>query len=192
MMGDAEGVAAGARRLFHWSGCPPARCGRVASATVAEADEPLPGPSPGAATDIAAADEEGPRGVDKELEALFQEFCSRGSVCKQAMGVWRPPTDVFETADDVVVKMEVADVRKEDLDVTFDEHCLRIRGRREERFAGKKVAVSQMEVEYGLFERNISIPQPVDADRIEATYSEGFLLVRIPKRRPRRGMLRVF
>jgi HSP20 family protein len=126
--------------------------------------------------------------VDRELEALFQEFFrSHGSVSKTAMGVWRPPTDVFETTDHVVVKMEVAGVRKEDLDVTFEEHCLRIRGRREERGTGKKVAVSQMEVEYGVFERNISILHPVDADRIEASYGDGFLLIRIPKLHLRRG-----
>jgi HSP20 family protein len=151
------------------------------------ADEPVHGGGK-AATDTAALEGEGLAGVDKELEALFQEFFrSHGSVCKTATGVWRPPTDVFETADHVVVKMEVAGVRKEDLDVTFEEHCLRIRGRRDERFTGKKVAVSQMEVEYGVFERNISIPHPVDADRIEATYADGFLLIRIAKRRPRRG-----
>jgi len=83
--------------------------------------------------------------------------------------------------------MEVAGVRKEDLKVTLEDECLRIRGRRDERFTGKKVAVSQMEVEYGVFERNISIRQAVDAEGIEATYNDGFLIVRIPKRGRRRG-----
>jgi HSP20 family protein len=179
-MGDAERVVTSARRVVQGRGFAPA-------ATAVEVDEPLPGSSPGTATDIAAPEEEGPRGVDKELEALFQELCSRGSVCKTVIGVWHPPTDVFETADHVVVKMEVAGVRKEDLDVSFDEHCLRIRGRREERFTGRKVAVSQMEIEYGVFERNISIPHSVDADRIEASYGDGFLVVRILKRRPPPG-----
>lgn len=195
-MGDAQGVVVSARRWLRWREAegPPAPQGRRPTGhlgvrvTGPGAHEPVHGPGPGAATDTAAFEGEGLAGVDKELEALFQEFFrSHGSLCKTATGVWRPPTDVFETADHVVVKMEVAGVRKEDLDVTFDEHCLRIRGRREELFAGKKVAVSQMEVEYGVFERNISIPHPVDAHRIEATYADGFLLIRIAKRRPRRG-----
>ena len=127
-------------------------------------------------------------GVDGEVDALFRDFFrSTGSMRQTPRAVWRPPTDVFETAGEVVVKMEVAGVSKEELKVTFEEECLQIRGRRKERFAGKKVAVSQMEVEYGVFERNIAIRQPVDIDSIEATYNDGFLMVRIPKRRRRRG-----
>ena len=125
-------------------------------------------------------------GVAGEMDALFREFFrATGPVTQMPRGVWRPPTDVFETVDAVVVKMEVAGVRKEDLEVTFEDKALRIRGRREERFPEKKAAVNQMEVEYGVFERNIPIRQPVDPEKIEATYTDGFLIVRIPKLRPR-------
>jgi len=126
-------------------------------------------------------------GTDEELDALFRDFFRAPGPMRQAPStVWRPPTDVFETAAEVVVKMEVAGARKEDLEVTFEERCLRIRGRREEGSSDKKVAVSQMEVEYGVFERNIPLRQAVDVEAIEATYNEGFLVVRIPKRRSRR------
>lgn len=127
-------------------------------------------------------------GVDGELDALFRDFFrSTGSMRQTPRAAWRPPTDVFETAAEVVVKMEVAGVSKDDLKVTFEEECLQIRGRRKERFDGKKVAVNQMEVEYGVFERNITIRQAVDIDSIEATYNDGFLIVRIAKRQRRRG-----
>jgi len=125
--------------------------------------------------------------VDGELDALFRDFFrATGPVSQASRAVWRPPTDVFETATEVVVKMEVAGVSKEDLQVTFEENSLKIRGRRDERFDGKKVAVSQMEVEYGVFERNVAVRQAVDSDSIEASYSDGFLIVRIPKRKRRR------
>jgi len=122
--------------------------------------------------------------VDGELDALFRDFFrATGPVSQAPRAIWRPPTDVFETADEVVVKMEVAGVSKEDLKVTFEEESLRIRGRRDERFDGKKVAVSQMEVEYGVFERNIAVRQAVDSGSIEASYNDGFLIIRIPKRK---------
>ena len=143
----------------------------------------------------AAEQEHPPEGADhqlagdtEELDSLFRAFFqSTGAADPLLRGAWRPPTDVFETADEVVVKMEVAGVSKKDLRVTFDNRCLYIRGRREELISRKKVAVSQMEVEYGLFERKIPIRQPVDADHIDATYSDGFLIVRIPKVRRTRG-----
>lgn len=153
-------------------------------------DPPAPGAAVAepAAPDTSATEPRRLAGPEEELNALFRDFFrSTGPVRQSPSAVWRPPTDVFETADEVVVKMDVAGVRKEDLEVTFSDQRLRIRGRREDRFPGKKVAVSQMEVEYGVFERNITIRQPVDVDRIEATYTDGFLVVRLPKRRPHRG-----
>lgn len=154
------------------------------------ANSPGPGAAVAEPTSAEGPTEEAQRlaGAEEELNALFRDFFRpTGPMHQTPSSVWRPPTDVFETAEEVVVKMDVAGVRKEDLEVTFSDQRLRIRGRREERFPDKKVAVSQMEVEYGVFERNITIRHPVDVDRIEATYNDGFLVVRIPKRRRRRG-----
>ncbi len=128
------------------------------------------------------ADEFRMSGADEELHSLFREFFnSAARVGPVLRGVWRPPTDVFETAEEVVVKVEVAGVSKKDLKVTFDKDCLLIRGHREEQFPEKTVAVTQMEVEYGVFERKLVIRQTVDADNIDATYNDGFLIVRLPK-----------
>ena len=155
-----------------------------------EAGRPAPAsPADDVSTDTPAAEGHQMSSADGELDALFRDFFrATGPMSQAPRAVWRPPTDVFETADEVVVKMEVAGVSKEDLKVTFEEGSLRIRGRRDERFDGKKIAVSQMEVEYGVFERNIAIRQAVDSDSIEASYNDGFLMVRIPKRkRPQDG-----
>jgi len=135
----------------------------------------------------ASADPEQLAGVQDEAEGFFQGFFRTPRSMNHApRGGWHPPTDVFETADEVVVKMEIAGVRKKDLEVTFENQCLRVRGRREERFPKKKVAVTQMEVEFGVFERAVQIRQPVEVDGIDASYAEGFLVIRLPKLRARR------
>jgi len=93
--------------------------------------------------------------------------------------VWRPPTDVFETGENFVVRIEVAGMREADFSVTLDKQVLIISGIRPE-FPERK-AFYQMEIHFGEFVSEIEIPSPVDPDRVEAVYQDGFLRVNLPK-----------
>ncbi len=95
---------------------------------------------------------------------------------------WRPPTDVFETDEAVVVRLEVAGMRPEDFRITLQDRVLVIRGVRYEQ-AGVR-AYQQMEIRFGEFEVVVHLSWPVQAEEIEAEYRDGFLLVRLPKVRP--------
>jgi HSP20 family molecular chaperone IbpA len=97
---------------------------------------------------------------------------------------WRPPTDVYETADCFVVKVEIAGMQRADLNIALEARELTISGIRQDSSA--KVAYQQMEVQYGAFESHVSLPAAVDEDSIEATYQEGFLTIRLPKAQARR------
>jgi HSP20 family protein len=93
--------------------------------------------------------------------------------------IWRPPTDVFETSDSIVVKVEVAGMAEDDFVITFSERRLIIAGIRRDPSA--KLGYHQMEIPYGEFRTDVYVSEAVDVDSIEASYESGFLLVTLPK-----------
>ena len=92
---------------------------------------------------------------------------------------WRPPTDVYETDDSIVVKLEVAGMSEDDFEITFADRTLMIRGARHD--PSEKVGYHQMEISYGEFRTDIDVPLQINADGIEASYHNGFLLITMPK-----------
>lgn len=103
---------------------------------------------------------------------------------RQQGRAWRPPTDVFETDLEFVVLVELAGMRGVEISVTLDEQVLRIRGARPESSGAR--AYHQMEINYGDFALEVRLPVPIDRERIDANYSDGFLRVLLPKAQPRR------
>jgi len=96
---------------------------------------------------------------------------------------WRPPTDVYETDVSAVVKVELAGVRKEGVEITFANRVLTVTGRRRDPAA--KLTYQQMEIKYGAFRTDVFLPWPVSEDDIEASYDDGFLVIVLPKTRGR-------
>src|SRR5262249_28418700 len=96
-----------------------------------------------------------------ELEVYFNEVAHGRPVGFVASPKWKPPTDVYETAEDVVVHMDVAGVRPEDFTVEFSEGVLTIGGERQPRGEGKR-HYHAMEVQVGPFERRLRLPVAVD------------------------------
>ena len=98
--------------------------------------------------------------------------------------VWVPPTDVFETEDQIVVQVEVAGVKQSDLTVSLQERRLIVTGTRSDHGPSQR-AYQQMQVRFGDFSTEVELPAPVDESGIEATYVDGFLRIVFPKRRAR-------
>ena len=101
--------------------------------------------------------------------------------------IWRPPTDVYETDDSVVVKVEVAGMAEDDFSITFAERTLIVAGVRRDPAA--KLGYHQMEIPYGEFRTDVYVPVPIDTDGISASYKDGFLLVTLPKTKPHRVVI---
>jgi HSP20 family protein len=97
-------------------------------------------------------------------------------------GVWSPPTDAYETEEDYLVRVEVAGMREADFEVTFEDRILLVRGLRPD--VAERRAYHQMEIRFGKFSTAVIIPGPVDLERSEAAYQDGFLTVRLPKVKP--------
>jgi len=120
--------------------------------------------------------------LSAEMERLFYRLF-HPSLSLKAFGEpsWQPLTDIYETEESFVVKMELAGVTKEDLEVELQGDRLCVRGIRRERTAQKVKAYHQMEINYGRFERVILLRAPVSRDAISAYFEDGFLQVVIPK-----------
>ena len=94
-------------------------------------------------------------------------------------GVWSPPTDMYETENEYVVRVEVAGMRESDFEVLFEGGFLLINGVRPD--VAERRAYHQMEIRFGKFSTAIGIPGPVDLDASTAEYRDGFLTVIMPK-----------
>lgn len=97
--------------------------------------------------------------------------------------VWRPPTDVFETDEKIVIRVEIAGMHDGDVSVSFDHHILSISGNRSE--PSEKKAYHQMEIHFGEFLSEVEILIAIEADKIKADYHDGFLNVSLPKSTPK-------
>lgn len=95
---------------------------------------------------------------------------------------WRPPTDVFDTQDTIVVRVEVAGMVESDFSILLDDRFLYIRGTRID--TAEKRAYHQMEVPFGEFVTEVELPHTVEPKDIEAFYNNGFLKVILPFARP--------
>lgn len=117
-------------------------------------------------------------------DMLLQVFRASG----MAGELWTPRVDVYETADNVVVKLCAPGLVPDQMELTIsaDNRFLTLRGMRVEQDDDKaeRIRYYQLEVYYGRFERIVALPAEVsvDRDKLAATYKDGFLKVVLPKK----------
>ena len=93
--------------------------------------------------------------------------------------VWSPPTDVYETEKEYIVRVEVAGMRESDFEVIYENGNLFISGIRPD--VSERRAYYQMEIRFGKFSTAVTIPGPVDLDQSQAEYHDGFMTVTLSK-----------
>ena len=118
--------------------------------------------------------------IADELEVYFNEVAHGRPIGFVGSLKWKPPTDVYETDDAVVVHMDIAGMHPGDFHVELADGILTISGERLARREGKR-HYHAMEIQIGPFERRLRIPAPVDPDSVHASYEAGFLEVRLQK-----------
>jgi len=106
-----------------------------------------------------------------------------------APSTWMPPVDIFQTGDhELVLKAELPDMTRDDIDITVENFVLTIKGEKKAVSEVKDDQYHHIERRYGTFSRSFSLPQTVDSNRVSAEYKNGVLTVRLPLReeaRPR-------
>ena len=93
---------------------------------------------------------------------------------------WVPNTDVYVTDDGLVIKVELAGMRREDLELTIEGNRLRISGQRSDGCRAPKCKFLVMEINYGHFESVIELPPGYDLTQAKAAYQNGFLRIDVP------------
>ena len=96
---------------------------------------------------------------------------------------WTPAVDIYETENnEIVLKAELPDMKREEIAITFENQVLTIRGERKLDHQVKREAYQRLERSYGAFSRAFTIPSTIDAGAISASYKDGVLTVKLPQR----------
>lgn len=95
-------------------------------------------------------------------------------------GTWNPNTDVYATDKGVVIKVELAGMRNEDLEITVEGNRVRICGTRHDGCRAQKCNFLVMEINYGPFESVLELPPGYDLSQAKAAYLNGFLRIDVP------------
>lgn len=94
---------------------------------------------------------------------------------------WTPPCDIYETETAIVLKMELPEMRKEDLRVTLENNVLTLHGERKLDGTINRENYHRIERKYGEFIRIFALPKFVESTRTNAEFKEGILTVTLPK-----------
>lgn len=108
---------------------------------------------------------------------------------KEVEGVWRPPTDVFETDDSAVVIVEIAGLAEGDFEISLNGRVLIVSGERHD--PAEKLAYQQMEIRYGRFRTEVHVPWALESSGQSAVYEDGFLRITLRKAQSRRVPVKV-
>ena len=129
------------------------------------------------------------RQMEREMQQLSDE-AFRGFFALPSGGsrFWQPSVDIHETEEAVLIKVELAGVKADDIQVSLtpDDRVLNISGTRREGQDARegRVRSHHLEIYVGPFERAVALPSGIrlNRDAIKAAYKDGFLLVTLPKR----------
>lgn len=117
-----------------------------------------------------------------EIDRLFESPLGEWTRKSQSfLGGWLPSVDLYEEKDNVIVRAELPGMKKEEIGLSLHEGVLTISGERklEENQLGSEVHRSERLL--GRFQRSISLPSPVQPDKVSAEYKDGLLTVTLPK-----------
>ena len=117
-----------------------------------------------------------------QIQRLFGDVYLRDDNVSNR-GTWTPPVDIYETdAHDLVVKVELPDMTREDIEVTVEQNTLTLKGEKKLHAGVNEDRYRRVERSYGQFSRSFSLPSTVDAGKVSAEYKNGVLTVTLPFR----------
>ena len=121
-------------------------------------------------------------GQRDEIDRLFDSpFSALSEGLQPFMSGWSPALDLYDDKDNFLVKAELPGMKKEDIEIQLHDGVLTLSGERkqEKKFDGADSHRSERFV--GRFQRTLTLPSQVDADKVKANYQDGILTVTLPK-----------
>ncbi len=120
--------------------------------------------------------------LDSRFEKTIQEmFQSINPMFNLSERTWKPQMDMYETKDEIIILCEIAGVQKEDLELEINSKAVKIHGKRSGLIPKEKTTYRLAEIQYGVFERILFLPVPIDTGKVSAAYTNGFLQVQLAK-----------
>lgn len=121
--------------------------------------------------------------LQDRINRVFTDSYGRSDEGLMTSGSWVPPVDIFQNGShEVVIKAELPDMKREDIDITVDAGTLTIKGEKRLTSEVKEEQFHRIERRYGTFSRTFSLPPTVDASKVAAEYKDGVLTVKLPVR----------
>jgi len=116
-----------------------------------------------------------------ELDRLFESPWTELARTSQLLSGWTPALDVHEDKDNFVVQAELPGMKREEIDVSLHDGVLSISGERKTEKKYEEAEVYRTERFFGKFQRTVTLPTPVAADKVKAQYKDGVLTITLPK-----------
>ena len=113
------------------------------------------------------------------MNRVFTDFLDE--TAEKGVSLLTPAIDVVDTPESIQVKVELPGVKKEDVEITFKDDVLTIKGEKKEEKEEKSENRYYVERSYGTFSRSITLPSSIKSDKVNASFKDGVLEVTLPK-----------
>lgn len=129
--------------------------------------------------------------LERHYRQLLQEALrqSQEAIAQRSVA-WRPLADIHESAESMTVKIELAGMSEEEIEVTLYEDALVVSGERhDDHEHGENLHYHEAQIRYGPFRLVVLVPSPIDREAVKARYENGFLwvdLLKLPQNKPDR------
>jgi HSP20 family protein len=122
--------------------------------------------------------------LQDRINRVFSDAVARGGdEGLMNRGTWIPPVDIYQNGNDkLVLKAELPDMKRENIEITVDNNTLTIKGEKKLSDEVKDEQFHRIERRYGSFSRSFSLPPTVDATKVSAEYKNGVLTLKLPLR----------
>jgi HSP20 family protein len=113
---------------------------------------------------------------------LFEDAVNRMFSDTATARPWTPAVDIVENENELILTADVPGVKMEDIDIRLEDGTLTLSGARQFAQEDKKAGYHRIERAYGQFQRAFALPESVDAEKVEASFTDGVLKVVLPKK----------
>ena len=119
----------------------------------------------------------------RELETLQSEMSRLFdfSLSRWPEKTWNPAVDIHDTKDNLIVKVDIPGLSKDEIEVTVENGALVIKGEKKREEKSEEEGLIREERYYGTFYRSIQLPTSVDADKVKAASKNGVMTITVPK-----------
>ncbi|MBK7631759.1 MAG: Hsp20/alpha crystallin family protein [Ignavibacteriales bacterium] len=125
---------------------------------------------------------------EREFNKMFNSLENRFGISKSKdvdeeyeNAVWTPLTDIYENNDNFTLKVDLPGIKKEDVKIAFTNGKLNISGERVQQAENKDEKCHRIEKAYGKYFRSFTLPELIQAEKINAEFADGQLTITIPK-----------